>query len=262
MHSESSSNISAGTRRLTAAALLMAVNIGLSSFGIPVPGGHLYFCDIAVVAAALLLDPAAAFIVGGVGSFLGDFFFYPVTMFVSLFVHGFQAALISWFIRHVLTGRPKLSAFLGIALGAVLMIVGYSLAGPTFTAPLPMPGSSSPMKSSRVSWVPPSALSWCGNGSSGICSGTFWKNKTAFGLFFYAGKSREEISVPPRISSNLFLPIKKRPLRVVLSCTYSSSSSRSMSSSRVLQLTAKRTTVCVSSGFSHFSHTTFSEIFS
>lgn len=128
MYSESSSNISAGTRRLTAAALLMAVNIGLSSFGIPVPGGHLYFCDIAVVAAALLLDPAAAFIVGGVGSFLGDFFFYPVTMFVSLFVHGFQAALISWFIRHVLTGRPKLSAFLAIALGAVLMIVGYSLA--------------------------------------------------------------------------------------------------------------------------------------
>ena len=38
-------------------------------------------------AAALSLDPLGAFLVGGVGAFLGDFFFYPLPMFVSLATH-------------------------------------------------------------------------------------------------------------------------------------------------------------------------------
>ncbi len=33
-------------RWLTVTALLMAVNIALSSFGMPVPGGHLYLNDV------------------------------------------------------------------------------------------------------------------------------------------------------------------------------------------------------------------------
>ena len=32
------------TKWLTAAAMLMALNIALSSFSVPVPGGHLYLC--------------------------------------------------------------------------------------------------------------------------------------------------------------------------------------------------------------------------
>ena len=66
-------------RWLTTTALLMGMNIvlSLSIFSIPVPGGHLYFCDAVIDTAAILLDPLAAFVVGGVGSFLGDFFFYP-----------------------------------------------------------------------------------------------------------------------------------------------------------------------------------------
>ena len=36
------------TRWLTICGLLMAINIGLSSFGIPVPGGHLYLNDTAI----------------------------------------------------------------------------------------------------------------------------------------------------------------------------------------------------------------------
>ena len=66
------------TRWLTICGLMMAMNIGLSSFGLPVPGGHLYLNDIIIVTAALILDPAGAFLVGGVGAFLGDFFFYPM----------------------------------------------------------------------------------------------------------------------------------------------------------------------------------------
>ena len=41
------------TIRITATALFMAMNIALSSFGVPVPGGHLYLCDIAICTAAL-----------------------------------------------------------------------------------------------------------------------------------------------------------------------------------------------------------------
>ena len=54
-------------RWLTVTALLMAVNIALSSFGMPVPGGHLYLNDVGICTAAILLDPLGAFAVGGIG---------------------------------------------------------------------------------------------------------------------------------------------------------------------------------------------------
>ncbi len=43
----------------------MAMNVALSSFGVPVPGGHLYLNDIVICLAAILFDPVAAFMVGG-----------------------------------------------------------------------------------------------------------------------------------------------------------------------------------------------------
>ena len=70
--------------RMTTGGLFMALIIVLSSFGITVPGGHLYLVDIAVVTASLLLDPVDAMIVSGIGAFLGDAIFYPAPMFVSL----------------------------------------------------------------------------------------------------------------------------------------------------------------------------------
>ena len=59
---------------MTVTAMLTAANIVLSMsiFSIPVPGGHFYLNDVIIDTAALLLDPLAAFIVGGVGAFLGD----------------------------------------------------------------------------------------------------------------------------------------------------------------------------------------------
>ena len=81
---------------LTVTAMLMALNIVMSSFSIPVPGGHLYLNDAVICTAAILLDPLGAFLVGGVGAFLGDFFFYPAPMFVSLATHGLQAVVVSW----------------------------------------------------------------------------------------------------------------------------------------------------------------------
>ena len=116
-------------RRLTLAALFMGLNtlLSMSVFSIPVPGGHLYFCDTVINIAAVLLDPAAAFLVGGVGSFLGDFFFYPAPMFVSLVTHGLQAAAVSVIARRFLPGRPVLSSAAAVTAGGVVMVVGYTL---------------------------------------------------------------------------------------------------------------------------------------
>lgn len=115
------------TIRLTTTALLMAMNVALSSFGVPVPGGHLYLNDIVICLAAILLNPFEAFIVGGVGAFLGDFFFYPAPMFVSLVTHGLQSVVISLISHKVLQKQPRLASGIGVAIGAVIMVIGYSL---------------------------------------------------------------------------------------------------------------------------------------
>lgn len=112
---------------LTVTAVLMAMNVALSSFGMPVPGGHLYLNDIVICTAAILLDPLGAFLVGGVGAFLGDFFFYPTPMFVSLVTHGLQAVVISLCVHRLPAKKPVTAAVIGVALGAVIMVVGYSL---------------------------------------------------------------------------------------------------------------------------------------
>lgn len=108
-------------------ALFMAINVALSSFGLPVPGGHLYLNDVVICLAAVILDPVAAFMVGGVGAFLGDLFFYPAPMFVSLVTHGLQAVIISVFSHYVMKKHPVVASAVGVAVGAVIMVVGYSL---------------------------------------------------------------------------------------------------------------------------------------
>lgn len=112
---------------LCTTAMFMAINIALSSFGVPVPGGHLYINDIVICTAAIILDPVAAFIVGGIGAFLGDLFFYPAPMFVSLVTHGLQAVVISLFANYVMKKHRVLASGIGVAIGAVIMVVGYSL---------------------------------------------------------------------------------------------------------------------------------------
>ena len=112
---------------LCTTAMLMALNVAMSSFGVHVPGGHLYMNDIVICTAAILLDPLGAFLVGGVGAFLGDLLFYPTPMFVSLVTHGLQAVVISGFAHHAMKKHPVLASGLGVAIGAVIMVVGYSL---------------------------------------------------------------------------------------------------------------------------------------
>lgn len=115
------------TIRITVTAVFMALNIAFSSFGIPVPGGHLYLCDVVICLASILLGPLEAFVVGGIGSFIGDVIFYPLPMFVSLVTHGLQAVVISLISHHSFKKHPELASGIGVTVGAVIMVVGYTL---------------------------------------------------------------------------------------------------------------------------------------
>ena len=121
------SKIKKTTAYLCITALFTALNIVMSSFGVPVPGGHLYLNDVIICLAALILDPFSAFIVGGVGAFIGDLIFYPLPMFVSLVTHGVQAIVISVFANYLFKKKKLLGAILGVTFGAIIMIVGYSI---------------------------------------------------------------------------------------------------------------------------------------
>lgn len=116
-------------KKLTVTAVLLGMNIIMSSsiLSVPVPGGHMYLNDVIIVMASLILNPFCAFIVGGVGAFLGDMIFYPTPMFVSLVTHGLQAVLISLFVRHVLKSKPLPSAIIASVLGLILTVTGYTL---------------------------------------------------------------------------------------------------------------------------------------
>lgn len=108
--------------------MFLAINVALSSFGVPVPGGKIYLNDVVICFASLLLDPVSAFAVGGVGAFLGDAIFYPAPMFVSLVTHGVQAVAISLISGGYKGELPKLwRAVLGVVTGAVIMVGGYTL---------------------------------------------------------------------------------------------------------------------------------------
>lgn len=116
------------TLRMTLTGLFtgMVIVLSMSTFSIPVPGGHLYFCDAIINIAAMLLDPLSAFIVGGVGSFLGDLLFYPAAMFVSLVAHGLQAVTVSLISRRS-ERHPALASGAGVTAGSLVMVVLYSL---------------------------------------------------------------------------------------------------------------------------------------
>ena len=56
---------------MTALFMAMVVVLSMSALSIPVPGGHLYFNDVVIDTAAMLMDPLSAFIACGVGAFRG-----------------------------------------------------------------------------------------------------------------------------------------------------------------------------------------------
>lgn len=114
-------------KKICYVGLFTALNVVLSSFGMPVPGGRIYLNDVVICFAALIFDPFSAFVIGGVGSFLGDFFFYPTPMFVSLVTHGLQAVAISSISHRGNKPTKFLRINLGLIVGLIIMVLGYSL---------------------------------------------------------------------------------------------------------------------------------------
>ena len=121
-------NTRSSAKKLTVAAVLMAMNIimSISALSIPVPGGHMYLNDVIIVTAAVLLEPFYALLVGGVGAFVGDLLFYPPPMFVSLVSHGLQALVISLFVHRWMKHKPAAASVIGAVLGLVISVAGYT----------------------------------------------------------------------------------------------------------------------------------------
>lgn len=117
------------TKRLTVSAFFMGLMIILSSsvFSIPVPGGHFYFNTILIFLVSLYFNPFEALVIAGLGSFLGDFFFYPAPMFVTLITHSLQVLVIGLLLRKAKTPYPPLAVVLAFSLGGVLDLIGYYL---------------------------------------------------------------------------------------------------------------------------------------
>lgn len=112
-------------KMLVVTGLLTGMNVVMSSFSIPVPGGHLYLNDAVICLAAMLLGPFNAFVVGGIGAFIGDMLFYPAPMFVSLITHGLQAVVISLLVANKNVSKSMI--VLALALGVIINVGGYSI---------------------------------------------------------------------------------------------------------------------------------------
>lgn len=98
---------------------------------VPIPPfGNLYWCDGLIFLAAYLLDPLAAFISGGIGTFLYDVIHgNSAMMFASLIIHGLQAVAVSTLLHYVFPKKFKklepLWAGISSIAGALIVIGGY-----------------------------------------------------------------------------------------------------------------------------------------
>lgn len=114
-------------RTLTLLALLIALTtVATMIVQIPIPAtqGYINVGDAMVFTSALLFDPAAGLLAGGVGSALADWFsgyqqFAPYTLVIKG-LEGLIAGLIAW---GLLKGRPRATA-VGIASTIAAMVIG------------------------------------------------------------------------------------------------------------------------------------------
>lgn len=117
------------TKWITYTALMTALVIATSYIPyVPIPPfGNLYWCDGVIFIAAYLIDPLAAFICGGIGTFLYDVIHgNSAMMFASLIIHGLQAAVVSALVHYVFPKKLE-ALWAGIAsvVGGLIVIAGY-----------------------------------------------------------------------------------------------------------------------------------------
>ena len=120
------------TKWLTYTAVMTAMVVATAAIPpAPTPAGNVYWCDGVIFLAAYLFDPLAAFIVGGLGTFLYDLCFgNAAMMLVSLVIHGLQGAAVSAILHYAFPKKSKYEPlFAGISsvAGAIIVILGYFL---------------------------------------------------------------------------------------------------------------------------------------
>ncbi len=137
------------TKWLTYTALMTALVVATGYIpGIPVLTGKIYWCDFAIYTAAYLLDPLAAFIVGGIGTTFFDLFGINGTAYnaiPSLVIHGIQGLLASatfillrkYFNKTDSNKREGVIAVISSILPALWVIFGYFVKRITWETLLP-----------------------------------------------------------------------------------------------------------------------------
>lgn len=107
------------------AALTAAVTAALV-IPFPTTSGYLNFGDTIVMIGGLLLGPAGAFFVGGVGSAMADAVLAPQYAPITFIVKGCEGLVVALISRTNRTGknlRPRDA--LALACGALVMLTGY-----------------------------------------------------------------------------------------------------------------------------------------
>lgn len=108
--------------------MLTALTVALSmAFIIPVPAtkGFVTLCEVGIYTSALLFGPAGGLWVGALSGGLIDLLSgYPEWAIFSIIIHGTQGYLAGWISQRF----PKQGKYLGLAVGSIVMIVGYAFA--------------------------------------------------------------------------------------------------------------------------------------
>lgn len=115
------------TAVMTALTAVAAIVISIPSL----EGGHTNLSDAIIFITAVLFDPIAAMIAGGLGTFLADLLLYPTTMLFSLLFHGVEGLVVGLLISFCSPKNGKLQYVLNgvyMLIGGLLMMIGFYFA--------------------------------------------------------------------------------------------------------------------------------------
>ncbi len=121
------------TKWISYTALLTALT-AVATIIIQVPsvdGGYTNLSDAVIFITAILMDPVAAMLVGGLGTFLADLLIYPATMLYSLAFHGIEGLVVGLLVKLLPKKTGKIRYVLQsvyMLIGGLLMMIGYYFA--------------------------------------------------------------------------------------------------------------------------------------
>ncbi len=118
------------TRKIVLSGLMIAlVCVATMSITIPTPGtnGYVNIGDSMIFLTSILLGPIPGMIAGGIGSAMADILSgYTHWALFTLIIKGLEGYVVGLVVRN---GHSMIKNILGTTLGAIVMVVGYFLAG-------------------------------------------------------------------------------------------------------------------------------------